>query len=60
MFKNGISQNTGKCKLGWFSLSQSQMLPGLGKTSTYVCKLFLEVFQAWQEYYSHIYIRKGG
>jgi len=26
MFKNGISQNTGKCKLGWFSLSQSQII----------------------------------
>jgi len=25
MFKNGISRNTGKCELGWFSLSQSHM-----------------------------------
>jgi len=25
MFKNGISQNTGKCKLGWLLLSQSQI-----------------------------------
>jgi len=26
MFKNGISWNTGKCKLGWFSLRQSQFI----------------------------------
>ena len=24
-FQNGISQNTGKCELGWFSLRQSQL-----------------------------------